>query len=177
MRHVIVLCLSLSLAAVAQGGGAPASDSVRVAPPFHGVGWLNTKPLTAKELRGRVMLVEFWTFDCINCRRTMPAMKALQQMYRDSGVVIVGVHTPELDHERDPLAIKRAVEQYGLTYPVLLDLDGDTWTAYKNRYWPTLYVVDRRGVIRDIHIGELHQGTEEWSSLLALIATLRKEAA
>ncbi len=165
----------LAAAAAATPGARPAG--IR-APALSGREWLNSKPLTRADLRGKVVLVEFWTFDCINCRRTMPAMKRLHALFGDGGdVVIVGVHTPELPHERDPRAVERAIDRWQLPYPVLLDNAMVNWEAFENLYWPALYVIDRRGLIRDLHIGELHEGTPAWRSIVALIESLRREPA
>jgi len=152
------------------GPRAPAIDSDR---------WFNTgrKRLADADLRGKVVLVEFWAFACINCQRTVPAMKKLDSMYTRDEVVIVGVHTPELDEERDPGNVQKAIAKLGLTYPVALDPDYRVWNAYKNKYWPALYVVDKRGFIRHTHVGELHQGTPGWDEVRGWIDELRKEPA
>jgi thiol-disulfide isomerase/thioredoxin len=138
--------------------------------------WLNTRPLKPADLNGRVTLVEFWAFECINCRRTLPAMRALFERYPAGGdVVIVGVHTPELPIERDADSVRTAVAKLDVRYPVVLDNSYSDWRAFENDYWPELYLIDRRGVIRHVHVGELHQGTEEWTQLLAKIEALRRE--
>lgn len=155
-------------AAPPPGPRAPSLDAER---------WLNTgrKRLTDADLRGKVVLVEFWAFDCINCRRTVPAMKKLDSTYTRDEVVIVGVHTPELDEERPPANVEKAVSSLGLRYPIALDPENRIWDAFKNQYWPALYVVDKHGFIRHTHIGELHQGTPAWDELLRWIEGLRKE--
>jgi thiol-disulfide isomerase/thioredoxin len=152
------------------GPRAPAIDSDR---------WFNTgrRRLTAADLQGKVVLVEFWAFDCINCRRTVPAMKKLDSTYTKTDVMIVGVHTPELDEERVPANVQKAVAKLGLAYPVALDPDYRIWKAFKNQYWPALYVVDKRGFIRHKHIGELHEGTASWDEVVRWIEELRKEPA
>lgn len=162
------------LLATAAAAGAP-PGAVR-APALTGREWINSRPLTPVDLKDKVVVVEFWTFDCINCRRTVPAMNRLHATFRDSGdVVIVGVHTPELPRERDPRAVERAVAAQGITFPVLLDGGMANWKAFGNHYWPAIYVIDRRGRIRDLHTGELHPGTPAWDSLLTLIGRLRRE--
>ena len=147
------------------------------APELRSARWFNSPPLTAAHLKGKVVLVEFWTFDCINCLRTLPAMRALAAAYPDTEVVIVGVHTPELDHERDSRNVERAVKRLDVRYPVAIDNDYAIWRAYGNRYWPALYLIDRRGVIRHTHVGELHQGTAAWDEVTGLIEKLRREPA
>jgi len=174
--------LAMFFAIVLGAADAPAAapsgtPDGRRAPTLSGE-WLNSRPLTHADLAGKVVLVEFWTFDCINCRRTVPAMKRLYTRFAEGGdVVIVGVHTPELAHERDPRAVQRAIDRLQLPYPVLLDNTMANWRAFDNQYWPALYVIDRRGVIRDLHIGELHEGTPAWRSVVALIESLRRERA
>lgn len=118
--------------------------------------WLNTphgQPLTVEELRGRVVLLEFWTFACGNCRRTLPFLRRVHQQYQP-GFTVVGVHTPEFQFERSPENVERAVREQGLEYPVGLDNDYVAWNAYGNRYWPTLYLIDRVGQVRYTQIGE-----------------------
>jgi thiol-disulfide isomerase/thioredoxin len=117
-------------------------------------GWLNSEPLGPAELRGRVVLVDFWTYTCINWLRTLPYVRAWAEKYRDDGLVVVGVHTPEFEFERDVDNVRRAVEQMDIGYPVALDPDYAVWQAFANHYWPALYFVDRDGVIRDHHFGE-----------------------
>jgi thiol-disulfide isomerase/thioredoxin len=117
-------------------------------------GWLNSQPLTDDDLRGRVVLVQFWTFTCINWLRTLPYVRAWAGAYEQDGLVVVGVHTPEFWFERDVESIRRAVEAMRIGYPVALDPDYAVWDAFANRYWPALYFVDGDGKIRDEHFGE-----------------------
>src|SRR3954452_4496503 len=127
------------------------------APELLGVhGWLNTaggEPLTLAGLRGRVVLVEFWTFACGNCQRTVPFLRRMHQRYQP-GLTVVGVHTPEFEFERSAPNVERAVREQAIEYPVGLDNDYAAWTAYGNRYWPTLYLLDREGEVRYTQIGE-----------------------
>ena len=173
MSRTVGFVLGLGLlVAFPAGADGPA---VR-APALRGREWINSAPLTADSLAGRGVLVEFWAFECVNCRRTVPAMKRLHAIYRDSAdVVIVGVHTPELPQEHGRKAVERAVADQGIAYPVLIDDRMANWDAFENRFWPALYVIDRHGMIRDVEAGELHEGTLEWRSLLALITQLRRE--
>ena len=117
-------------------------------------GWLNTLPLTAEELRGRVVLVDFWTLTCINWLRTEPYVRAWSHAYRDDGLVVVGVHTPEFSFEHDLERVRQATREREIDYPVALDNDYAVWRAFGNHYWPALYFVDRDGVVRDQHFGE-----------------------
>ena len=119
-----------------------------------GTGWLNSEPLGPDELRGRVVVVNFWTLTCINWLRTEPYVRAWSQAYRDDGLVVIGVHTPEFSFEHELDRVRIAVGVRGIDYPVVLDNDYDVWNAFDNHYWPALYFVDREGVIRDHHFGE-----------------------
>jgi cytochrome c biogenesis protein CcdA/thiol-disulfide isomerase/thioredoxin len=130
-------------------------DDFGPAPEFQAIeGWINSEPLTMQALRGKVVVIDFWTYSCINCLRTLPHVTAWYENYRDEGLVIVGVHTPEFAFEREPDNVRRAVRDHGITYPVALDPDYGTWQAWLNRYWPAKYFVDRRGHVRYAHFGE-----------------------
>src|SRR5437763_7935936 len=104
--------------------------------------WLNGPPLTLRGLRGAVVLVDFWTYSCVNCLRTLPALRAWHERYRAVGLVVVGVHTPEFDFERDPARVARALAELGVAYPVVLDNDRAIWLRFANRYWPHRYLID-----------------------------------
>src|SRR3954453_24152534 len=117
-------------------------------------GWVKSDPLGPAELRGHVVLVNFWTLTCINWLRTVPYVRAWWQAYRDDGLLVVGVHTPEFSFEHDAELVRLAGEQRGIDYPVAVDNDYAIWDAFANRYWPALYFVDRDGVIREQHFGE-----------------------
>jgi cytochrome c biogenesis protein CcdA/thiol-disulfide isomerase/thioredoxin len=154
------------------GGGAIAEAStprhLRVlgrAPELRGTGrWFNTKggrPLTLESLRGRVVLIDFWTYSCINCIRTLPALKAWDRTYRDDGLTIVGLHAPEFPFERDAGNVERAIARNDLRYPVAQDNDFATWNAYGNRFWPAKYLIDARGRVRYTHFGEGEYDTTE----------------
>ena len=117
-------------------------------------GWLNSSPLDSAGLRGRVVLVDFWTLTCINWLRTLPYVRAWSQAYRDDGLVVIGVHTPEFSFEHDPELVRRASEERGIDYPVAIDNDYAVWRAFDNHYWPALYFVDTDTVLRDQHFGE-----------------------
>jgi thiol-disulfide isomerase/thioredoxin len=117
-------------------------------------GWLNSEPLGPAELRGRVVLVDFWTFTCINWLRTEPYIRAWSQAYRADGLVVVGVHTPEFSFEHELERVRQATTERAIDYPVALDNDYAIWNAFDNNYWPALYLVDREAIIRDQHFGE-----------------------
>jgi cytochrome c biogenesis protein CcdA/thiol-disulfide isomerase/thioredoxin len=125
------------------------------APPLQGItAWINTAPLTPQRLHGKVVLVDFWTYSCINCLRTLPYLKSWDARYRKGGLVIVGVHSPEFAFEHSLGNVRAAVKRLGIHYPVALDNDFATWTAYRNQYWPADYLIDRSGRVRDVHFGE-----------------------
>jgi len=133
-------------------------------------GWLNSdQPLRLQDLRGSVVLLEFWTFDCINCIHTLPHVQAWHETYADQGLVTIGVHYPEFAYEHDVQNVRAAAERLGVSYPIALDNDGATWDAYNQRYWPTIYLIDKQGNIRYLSIGEgRYDRTEE--TIQALLA-------
>ena len=165
------------LAAVsAHGGGAEEAGAgeldrgldlpaLGVAPDFTGTqSWFNTEDgaaLRMEELRGQVVLIDFWTYTCINCIRTFPHLKAWDEEYRDDGLTIVGVHTPEFPFERDAGNVADAVERNEIRYPVAQDNEFGTWSAYGNQYWPAKYLIDAEGQVRYVHFGEGEYETTE----------------
>ncbi|MDB5966005.1 MAG: cytochrome c biosis protein DipZ, partial [Polaromonas sp.] len=129
--------------------------SERLLPPLSGaVEWINSPALQAGDLRGKVVLVDFWTYSCINCLRTLPYIRAWADKYRDAGLVVVGVHSPEFAFEKDPAHVRRAVKDLQLTYPVAVDSQHSIWRAFRNQYWPALYFVDAQGRVRHHVFGE-----------------------
>ena len=116
--------------------------------------WLNSEPLGPAELRGHVVLVNFWTWTCINWLRQEPYVRAWSRAYRDDGLVVIGVHTPEFSFEHDIDGVRHATKERAIDYPVAVDNDYEIWSAFANRYWPALYFVDTDGIIRDHHFGE-----------------------
>jgi thiol-disulfide isomerase/thioredoxin len=125
--------------------------------------WLNVDaPLRLADLRGKVVIVEMWTFGCINCQHVMPSLKEWHSKYADQGLVIIGNHFPEFSYEADLENLKNAIAENDIQYAVAQDNNGDTWQAYKNNYWPALYLIDKQGHIRYVHIGEgRYKETEE----------------
>jgi cytochrome c biogenesis protein CcdA/thiol-disulfide isomerase/thioredoxin len=137
-------------------------EDLGAAPELRGItAWINSSPLSLSSLRGKVVLVHFWTFGCINCRHVQPYVKAWWDRYASEGLVVLGVHTPELSFERDLSNVRQAVRDEGVTFPVAFDPSFDTWNAYRNRYWPAFYFVDRSGHIRYTHAGEGEYATSE----------------
>jgi thiol-disulfide isomerase/thioredoxin len=138
-----------------------ASASKRL-PDFQGIQqWLNSNPLTIADLKGSVVLIQFWTFACINCQRTLPYITQWHRQYAAQGLKVIGIHTPEFAFERDSNTVKRALHKHQITYPVPLDNAFKTWNAYSNQYWPHLFLADRQGLIRYDHIGEGAYDTTE----------------
>jgi cytochrome c biogenesis protein CcdA/thiol-disulfide isomerase/thioredoxin len=146
------------------------SDSAK--PDLSGAtAWINSAPLTFAALRGKVVLVDFWTYSCINCLRTLPYIKAWNEKYKDSGLVIIGVHTPEFPFEKDEANVRKAVKDLGVAYPVAMDNDYKIWRSFNNEYWPADYFIDAGGNIRFHHFGEgSYEESEKW------IRTLLQEA-
>lgn len=125
------------------------------APEFVGIDhWLNSEALTIKQLRGRVVLIDFWTYSCINCIRTLPYVTGWYEKYKDKGFVVVGVHTPEFAFEKDTANVQTALKRHEINYPVAQDNDYATWNAYSNRYWPAHYLIDQQGNVVYVHFGE-----------------------
>jgi thiol-disulfide isomerase/thioredoxin len=130
------------------------SDKATVAPEFAQGNWINSDPLTLDKLRGRVVVVEFWTFGCYNCRNTLPTVKEWNAKYRERGLTIVGVHTPETDSEYGLDNVRKEVPALGINYPVVTDNNYQTWKSYGVEAWPTIFLLDKQGRIRWEHAGE-----------------------
>ena len=140
-----------------RAGAAPVTlaKTGRAAPELTGLTkWFNSAPLKLADLRGKVVLVDFWTYGCINCVRTLPPVVDLYKTYKDKGFVVIGVHAPEFPHERSAANVAAALKRHGIEYPVAQDNKFATWNAYKNQYWPAQYIVDRDGTIVYEHAGE-----------------------
>ena len=145
----------MAMQGAAASGAALAPAGEGVLPPLDGaVKWLNSPPLTHEQLKGKVVLVDFWTYSCINCLRSLPYVKAWAKKYHEQGLVVIGVHAPEFAFERDPANVAKAVRELGIDYPVAVDNDYAIWRAFGNRYWPAHYFIDAKGQIRAHHFGE-----------------------
>lgn len=124
--------------------------------------WINSEPLKMEELRGKVVMVEFWTFSCWNCRNIEPYVKTWHKRYEKDGLVVIAVHSPEFDHEKEVDKVKNYVQENNISYAVPIDNEFRNWRQYRNRYWPTLYVIDKKGTIQYTRIGEgAYEQTEE----------------
>lgn len=139
-------CLSATSSLAVTGG--------EMAPEISTDTWLNSEPLTLRALRGRVVLVEFWTFECYNCRNVEPYVKEWYARFRERGFTVVAVHSPEFAHEHDIENVRRYLKRRAIDYPVAIDNDFAIWKRYANRYWPAMYFVDKRGAVRHVQIGE-----------------------
>ena len=152
---VLLAGIILTWAVVNAGVGMKAPDITNET-------WLNSTPLHLSDLKGKVVMVEFWTFGCYNCRNVEPYVKQWYQKYADQGFLVIGVHSPEFSHEREVENVKRYLREHDIRFPVPIDNDFSTWNRYGNRYWPAMYLVDKQGVIRHVRIGEGgYQDTEQ----------------
>jgi thiol-disulfide isomerase/thioredoxin len=180
LRAAIVVTALGVAAWVAAAGGAPKLDAeIGVpAPEFTHTAqeaWLNSPPLTLDSLRGQVVLVDFWTFDCWNCYRSIPWLKALEERFKNEAFTIIGVHTPEFDHEKELENVRAKVQEFELAHPVMIDNDFSYWRAMGNRYWPAFYLIDRRGLVRKVYVGETHQGDSQARRIQNTVARLLAE--
>ncbi len=158
----------LGIGAMVLAGGLsawppPATAAVPTqAPEFAGIGhWINSKPLSMQQLRGKVVLIDFWTYSCINCLRTLPHVTRWYDTYKDQGLVVIGVHSPEFDFEKETANVERAVKHFGIRYPVAQDNDMATWSAWDNHFWPAEYLIDKQGNVVLHHFGEGHYAEME----------------
>ena len=158
-RSTLKSLAAITAIAAATAGSIAATagplESPAPAPELTGISnWLNSDPLTLRQLRGKVVLVDFWTYTCGNCVNTLPYVKSWHQRYKDRGLTVIGVHTPEYPFERDTGNVQAALRRFGISYPVAQDNRYATWNAYDNQYWPAFYLIDRKGQIVYTHFGE-----------------------
>jgi thiol-disulfide isomerase/thioredoxin len=137
--------------------------------------WINSQPLSLKALRGKVVLIEFWTFECVNCLRSGAWVKSVANRHAKDGLVVIGVHTPELPEERSPENVRAAVKRLGIEHPVMIDGDFSYWNAMGNQYWPAFYVLDAQGRIQNRSIGEMHVNEPRARQIEAVIEKLLAE--
>lgn len=166
-RKALLLSLAAGICSLLAVLGAraeePGPNEPRIKAPAIPTGqkWLNSSPLTMEALRGKVVLVDFWEYTCVNCIRTFPYLKAWQEKYRDKGLVILGVHSPEFQFAKKEANVARAAKEFGLTYPIIADSGHAVWNAWGNRFWPAKYLVDAEGFVRYYHFGEGGYGATE----------------
>jgi len=137
--------------------------------------WLNSKPLNRSHLLGKVTLIDFWTFDCWNCYRSFPWLHGVEKKYKPRGFQIIGIHSPEFEHEKIHANIKAKIKEFNITNPVMVDNDMAYWRKMNNRYWPAYYLVDKKGNVRATFIGETHQGSPQGNKIEATIEKLLAE--
>ena len=185
--ELIIDLLTLGIVAliwVTTANGQPSSQPINMnvaAPELLGGPWLNTpggNPLSLASLRGQVTILHFWTFGCINCQHNLPAYARWDKRFAHKEVVIIGVHTPETAEEHIKTNVVQRVKQFGIEYPVLLDQEEMNWRRWKQRYWPTVYLIDKKGRIRFQWIGELNQGNSAGETrMIDLVEELLREPA
>ena len=174
MRTNARLSLAAALLAWILAPTGLATES-RAAPEFTQTAlaaWINSPPLRLAGLRGKVVLIDVWTFECWNCYRSFPWLKSVEARFGPKGLVVVGVHSPELERERDPKAVAAKVHEFGLGHPVMIDNDFRYWKALGNRVWPAFYLIDQQGRIRERFVGETHAGEPQAKRIEAAIADL-----
>lgn len=158
MRSIVSLSIiSILILALVAGRllfAMPPALVTQPAADFQGVQWLNSSPLTLQQMKGKVVMVEFWTYGCYNCVNVEPYVKKWYEQYNKSGFVVVAVHSPEFSHEREIDNVRAYVQRKGIKYPVVIDNDFAIWRRYSNRYWPAMYLIDKQGQLRYRSIGE-----------------------
>jgi len=177
--YAVLLCGPALLAALLlkPASGGVLSQSIK-APAFTHTSrdeWLNSTPLTWEDLRGKVVLLDFWTFDCWNCYRSFPWMNAMEARLAPQGLQIIGVHTPEFEHEKIKSNIEAKIREFGLHHPVMIDNDVSYWRAMGNRYWPAFYIIDKQGDVRAVFVGETHEGDRQAEKIESTIKDLLAE--
>ena len=171
---LLLLAATTAAATTASASGLP---NLGTAPAFAGRAWLNTdRPLDWPSLRGKVVVLHFWTLGCINCKHNLPIYNRWEKNFKGDNFEIVGIHTPELDFERQPAELKRAIQKWDIRYPVLSDNSGENWNRWHQQYWPAVYLVDKQGRVRDSWSGELNYDNQHGEEkLTAEIRELLKE--
>ena len=156
LSAIVFLASGVLMAKLIQRNGDRYSEDWigRPAPELSAGDWLNSKPLKLSDLNGKVVLLEFWTFGCRNCLNTIPILKQWYEKYGGARFTAVGVHTPEFDREKNLPSLRERIAKLGIAYPVVTDNDYRTWDSYGQHYWPTIYLIDKKGIIRYVHIGE-----------------------
>lgn len=156
----------------------PACGNPGAAPEFTHTSndeWINSEPLVTGDLHGKVVLLDFWTFSCWNCYRSFPWLNAMETRLEPRGLQVIGVHTPEFDHEKVRKNIVARVEKFQLRHPIMIDNDHSYWRAMNNRYWPAFYIIDKKGCIKAAFFGETHEGDDQARRIEELIEKLLAE--
>jgi thiol-disulfide isomerase/thioredoxin len=153
-RLCIVVLLSAMVLVARTGFATNANMIGKLAPDLTGTAWINTEPQCLADLRGKVVLVEFWTYGCHNCRNVEPYVKAWHERYADKGLVVIGIHSPEFSHEHQLANVRQYIHKNDITYAVVTDNNFVIWRHYNNHAWPTIYLIDKQGILRYFHVGE-----------------------
>ena len=147
-------------------------------PEFTGkkeIDWINSQPVRVRDLLGNVVLIDFWTFECWNCYRSIPWLNEVEQKFSESQFKIIGIHTPEFERERVRSNVEAKVKEYSITHPVMMDNDFRYWRALGNRYWPSFYLIDKKGIVRYNFVGETHSGDKRARLIENAISELLQE--
>jgi thiol-disulfide isomerase/thioredoxin len=167
----VLLVMTMQDTAAKPLDSRPAPEFTQTSPDA----WINSPPLTSDAFRGKVTLVDFWTFGCWNCYRSFPWLNALEKRMEARDFQVIGIHTPEFDHEKVRDSVIRKTREFGLEHPVMMDNDFSFWNAFNNRYWPAFYLVDKQGNLRHLFVGETHDGSRKARQVEAAIEALLAE--
>ena len=151
---ILALIAMLNFASASTIVARPAPEFTQTSPEA----WLGSKPLSMADLRGKVVLVDFWTFTCWNCYRSFPWLNALEEKFVGKNFQVIGIHSPEFEKEKDKNAVEKHMKKYGLKHPTMMDNDFAFWRKMGNKYWPSFYLIDKRGFLRHVFVGETHEG-------------------
>lgn len=171
----IVIALTLLVSAIVYAAKINPPATMPEFTQVDEVAWFNSKPLRSEDLRGKVVLIDVWTYGCWNCYNSFPWLRGVEEKFADQDFTVIGIHTPEFDREKERENVLKKVEEFELHHPVMMDNDKAYWRALRNRYWPAYYIVDKKGNIRDAFIGETHEGDRRAKKIEKLISKLLKE--
>lgn len=178
LAWALIIGAALSVELPAYEDNTSTSQHMSLAPEFthtNHTDWINSPPITLDSLRGEVVLIDFWTYGCWNCYRSFPWLNTVEEQYRNRGLVVIGVHSPEFDHERNRDNVIAKVKEFQLKNPIMLDNDFSYWQAMSNRYWPAYYLLDKQGRIRGTYVGEIHASSRKAHAIEAQIQRLLDE--
>lgn len=179
MRFIVASFVLIMLSFSADAGRPYPSDMIGKNVPEFGATeaeeWIGSKALKTEELKGKVWIVNFWTFACWNCYRSFPWLNSVYEKYNPQGLEIVGVHTPEFDREKKIENVKAKIKEYELKHPIFIDNDFAYWKAFRNKFWPTYYLIDKQGVVRNLFVGETHKDSSGAKEIEARIKQLLDE--
>lgn len=176
---IVILCVAITIKTLTPSVAGTLSDPFPAAEFHHNQAkdWINSKPLSLDDLKGKVVLLDFWTFDCWNCYRSFPWMNNLEKRYQDKDLQVIGVHTPEFKHEKVRSNIEAKVKEFELHHPIMIDNDFTYWRAMYNKYWPAFYIIDKKSNVRAVYFGETHEGDKRAIKIEETINKLLNEPA